>query len=830
MRRRGGSVGRRATLRRLAAAVLCAALGCASPEERYAEHLERAEAHLAAGRTDDALLELQGALKIRPDDADLNERLGRLLSERGNAQPAVFHLGEAYRLDPTRVEAAILQAQLVWKTAPPRAEQILRDLLQLHPQDPRVHRGESALAASMGDGERALAAAERARDLAPADPENWVALGAAQLARIRALQKKNETPPDALYEAALAALDRVDELVSGHVGARVEKALVHGMWPGHQTQAADAFRDAIAFAKRSGEPRDVAYAARSMAAYAQKSRRRELRREALREVVKADPSRVRDWDALARLSGQLQGAEAAEAVYGELLAAQGDKPAAHAAYASFLSRQQRTLDAIAHVDGAISDGLDEPELWELLLRLELSERRLQDARATLAEMEDRHEDDPVTTRARARLALAQEQNEEALEILKQLSDEKESAEGERLRALAHMNLRNYAAATSAIQRALALAPNDRVPSLRIKAAVHDAAGEWPDALRTLERLANRGPLMPSEELMRIRALYGSGQQDAGRQALEALLGGAQPAPEAAVEYAKREGAAHPQRARVYLSRALTRAPGNYDALEALTLLEIRAGAVEPALARLDKLVQSQLASPRILLLRAEALAASGQLDRAEADALRAFEAAPHLTRAVDLLYAIYVGQDKVGEARRSFEEAESVGVLHDGARILLGRLYLFEGMADKARETYEKILAKDPNAALAKADLAFLLASSGEDLARATALAEEAQRALPEHPVVADTVGFVYLRSDRQDAALQQFRYALELVRAQSGPDSPMVHYHLGLSLLAAGRKQDAADAFQHALELSPSFPGSEDARRLLEEARREPAAPRSAS
>jgi tetratricopeptide (TPR) repeat protein len=812
----------------LACAALVAALGCSSPEQRFAGHLQRAEEHLAAGRNDDALLELQGALKIKPDDADLNERLGRMLAERGNAQPAVFHLGEAYRLDPGRVDAGILQAQLLWKTAPPRAEQILRDVKQAHPEDPRVYRGESALAITMGDPERALVAAQRARELAPDDPENWISLASANMARIRALKKQGEKPADALYLEVIGALDKVDALTGGnHIGARVEKAAVYGRWPGHEAQALQGFRDAIALAKQKGE--SVPYAARSMAAYARQIRNPELRREALRELVTADPSRVREWDELAKVTGQLEGPPAAEKVYQELLAAQPDHVAAHVSYAGFLSRQQRTLDAIAHVDRAISDGLDEAELWELLLRLELSERRMKDARATLTEMQDRHESDPITTRARARLAIAENRNDEALQILQALTGDQESAEAERLRAIANMNLGNYAAAGSAVQRALTLAPRDALPSLRVKAAIHDKAGEWQESLRILNRLAAAGGLDSGEELMRVRALYGTKQDAAARAALEKQLAGERVAPDAAVEYAKREGAAHPDLARAYLAKAFAVAPGNYEVLEALTLSEIRAGQVQPALTRLDKLVQSQLASPRVLLLRAETLAAAGQLDRAEADALRAFEAAPDLPRAIDLLYAIYVAQNKVAEARRSFEEADSVGVLHDGARVLLGRLYLVEGMNDKAKETYEKVLAKDPNSALAKNDLAFLLASSGGDLARATTLAEEAQKALPDHPAVADTVGFVYLQANRQNAALQQFRYALELARNQSGPESPIVHYHLGLSLMAEGRKQEAAEAFQRALELNPDFPGSGDARRLLEEARHAPAAPRSA-
>ena len=135
--------------------------------------------------------------------------------------------------------------------------------------------------------------------------------------------------------------------------------------------------------------------------------------------------------------------------------------------------------------------------------------RIQDAHATLAEMEDRHADADATVRAKARLALAEDKSADALELLKPLTGERESAEGERLRALAHLNLKSYAAATSAIQRALALAPTDVVPSLKIKVSIHDAAGEWQDALRTLTRLSRQAPLTSWEELMRVRALYGS---------------------------------------------------------------------------------------------------------------------------------------------------------------------------------------------------------------------------------------------------------------------------------------------------------------------------------
>ena len=110
-----------------------------------------------------------------------------------------------------------------------------------------------------------------------------------------------------------------------------------------------------------------------------------------------------------------------------------------------------------------------------------------------------------------------------------------------------------------------------------------------------------------------------------------------------------------------------------------------------------------------MLLRAQLLADTGDLARAETDALRAFEAAPALPGAVDVLIRIYRGQDKLEAALRSFEEAEAAGVLHTGARRLLGRLYAEQGQFEQELATLDTrrddllaqikvlIMPKDPN-------------------------------------------------------------------------------------------------------------------------------------
>jgi tetratricopeptide (TPR) repeat protein len=799
--------------------VLLLALACSSPEERFARHISRAEGYVDEGRVDDALIELQSALKIEPGDPDVNEQLARLLKQRGSVQAAAFHFGETYRLDPSRVEAAVEQAVLLWQTAPRRARQIITGARRRFPEDARVHRGEASIAAAMNQLDEALAAGERAVKLAPEDPESWATLGAIYMQRTRDARKNGQDPDPAEYAAGIAAFDELDAVSEGHVGARVEKARLLGRMDA-QEEAVAAFRSAIALAKERDNPGGVVHAGRRFAGYAERIGSTPLEIEALREIVSAAPESARQWEALSLVVERQEGIEAAEALYAELLETRPELPAAHIAYASFLARNRRELDAIAHLDRSIAGGLDTPALWEQLVRLELRLRRIADARATVAEMKNRLGDHEATRRSEAHLAVQEHRAEDALTILREFTGQKESAETEMLRARAERELDNTSAALVAAERAVALAPRQDASALRLKASIHADAGDWEAALRSLDRIRARGQeLAPHERVIEARAHYELGNSEKGKSILEAVLEGRTSPAGAAVEYAQREAAAHPAEAHRYLAKALARAPGNYATLSAITKLDLAEGRDGAALRRLDELVESQLAGPRVLLLRSQVLLRGGQLDRAEADALRAFEALPDLIDAVDLLFTIYSAQNKIDEARRSFEEANSLGVLHRGARVLLARLQAAQGDTEQAKALYEAVLAEDDGMVAAKHDLARLLASEEEDLDRALGLVEDAQRAVPDDPAIADTVGFIYLLQGRNEVALQQFRMALDLSRALDIAP-PAVHYHLGLALAALGRSTEAASAFEQALEIDPGFQGADDARAQLEAAR----------
>jgi Tfp pilus assembly protein PilF len=224
-------------------------------------------------------------------------------------------------------------------------------------------------------------------------------------------------------------------------------------------------------------------------------------------------------------------------------------------------------------------------------------------------------------------------------------------------------------------------------------------------------------------------------------------------------------------------------------------------------------------------MRAGILARLKAYTQAEADVLRAFEADPALPGAIDLLYTIYRVQGKLEEARRSFEQAEEAGVLHSGARLLLGRLYLGDGNTERARAMLEQVVVDHPELWTARNDLAFVLAERGEELDRALQLAREAHAASGENATTADTVGYVHLKAGRPEAGLQQFRYAIRLAQGRSEPSDPSFQYHRGLALRALGREGEAVQSFERALEQG-DFPEVDEARRQLEAARHSEAEP----
>jgi tetratricopeptide (TPR) repeat protein len=791
---------------------------CSSPEARFARHVERGEALAAQNRFVEAVLELRNALEIEPRNAELHDRIGDLLISQRAYKEAASYYRQAFALDPKRLDSALAEARLVSFVDPDRAKQLVALALERAPDDAEVQRTRAKVALARSDVAEALRAAQRAVELERDSAESWLELGAAQQALIRVRQLAGLRAGPEVFQAAIDAFAEVDRLRGGDTWAQVQRARVFAAWAGHREEAIAMFRAAIENAKRRDDAQGRLVAAKAFDDFARAERNVPLRQESLREVVEADEQDFRAWDEL-MIHSELGSVPRGEEVCRELVAKRPEDPRAHRVYARYFTRKKQPAKTVAYLRGVIEGGVDSPLLWEELVNVHITGNQLADARAGFLEMSKRFPGDPVTRGIEARLALAEGRPADAAPILRELMKQRESVEGQRMLAMAEQRLGNLTEAVHAIDRAVALT-TPKADLYRLKARIHFDAKQWASvivAYRTVEGLGRR--LSPRDALRRAIALYGYGRPDLGRLALEELLSAPDFPADVAIEYAHREGSARFETAQGVLLEALSRSPGDPDLLEALAKLEGAAGRREQTLARLDAEIAAGRAVPRTLLLRARLLIAQGALDRAEADALRAFEAAPLLPGTADLLIEIYRRQGRLAEAQRSFEEAEAAGVLHVGARLLLARLQVGAGELEKGQQTLEKVVAEQPELPGPRNDLAYVLAARGEQLDRALELARSVQQAMSGQPAAVDTLGYVHYQAGRFEEALAELRRAVALAEAQPGNPPPIYSYHLGLALEALGRKQEAAGAFRRALASRQEFPEAEDARRRLEAA-----------
>jgi Flp pilus assembly protein TadD len=122
------------------------------------------------------------------------------------------------------------------------------------------------------------------------------------------------------------------------------------------------------------------------------------------------------------------------------------------------------------------------------------------------------------------------------------------------------------------------------------------------------------------------------------------------------------------------------------------------------------------------------------------------------------------------------------------------------GRSQEARPIYEQVLKLQPDNPIALNNLAFLLVESGTDLDQALTYAQRAKQKLPNDPNVADTLGWIYIKKNLSDNAIQIFE---DLIGKH--PGNPVYRYHLAMALFQKGDKPRARKELQTALKSNPT-------------------------
>ncbi len=123
------------------------------------------------------------------------------------------------------------------------------------------------------------------------------------------------------------------------------------------------------------------------------------------------------------------------------------------------------------------------------------------------------------------------------------------------------------------------------------------------------------------------------------------------------------------------------------------------------------------------------------------------------------------------------------------------------GQKKEAKAVYENALRIESENPVALNNLAYIIAeSAGGDLDQALTFAQRANQKLPQAVEIADTLGWIYLKKNLPDNALEIFRN-----NVSKAPKNSTYRYHLGMALFQKGDKVRAKQELQLALGANPS-------------------------
>ena len=93
-----------------------------------------------------------------------------------------------------------------------------------------------------------------------------------------------------------------------------------------------------------------------------------------------------------------------------------------------------------------------------------------------------------------------------------------------------------------------------------------------------------------------------------------------------------------------------------------------------------------------------------------------------------------------------------------------------------------------------------------------TCQGQAAKAGLPNSHEVADTLGWIYYKKGIAPQALTSLKQAVA-----AEPSNAIYLYHLGAAYALSKDKGNARLTLEKALKLQPTFPGSDDARKILD-------------
>ena len=216
-------------------------------------------------------------------------------------------------------------------------------------------------------------------------------------------------------------------------------------------------------------------------------------------------------------------------------------------------------------------------------------------------------------------------------------------------------------------------------------------------------------------------------------------------------------------------------------------------------------------TPQLDALLADAALTGRKLDVAVQEYSRLSTTSPSSTFDHLRLGDAYLQKGETQQALAQLETAKKLSPKDIQANAMLALAFSRAGKDSDAERAYRETLALQPDNALVKNNLAYLLAEKGGNLDDALRLAQEASRQQPGNSALADTLAYIYIRKSLPDSAIQILSNAI-----RNDPNQPVYHYHLAMAMLQKGDKSGARRECEAALANGPGKADEAKIRALL--------------
>ncbi|MGA2040517.1 MAG: tetratricopeptide repeat protein [Bryobacteraceae bacterium] len=354
------------------------------------------------------------------------------------------------------------------------------------------------------------------------------------------------------------------------------------------------------------------------------------------------------------------------------------------------------------------------------------------------------------------------------------------------------------------ERALTIRPDFVMARLEL-ARLEIAKGDYAAAIKTAdEALAvDRSNLFA--KIIESAALMGQKKTAEARQLLESLRVQSPNSPDVVFQLGGVSLAEKKYKeADEEFRRAYELKPGNIRGMTGLVETDLEQNKSDAAIQTLRDEISKNPERDDMRLLLADVEVRVGKFDAALTDYQAIVDKMGKNSKARARVYArlgeTYRRKGDLANAIQAFQKAREL--LPDDVTVLSELALVLDSAQrwSEAMKVYEAAIKLAPNDAVSLNNDAFLIAEHGGDLDQALTRAQRATQLLPKYAEVADTLGWIYLKKNLSDQAIEIFKRNVE-----QQPSSSTYRYHLGMAWYQKGDKSQAHQALVEALKYNPS-------------------------